>query len=364
MLETLRQFASRLLVEKNEYEDTCKKHLEYFTRIDEQAYDERMSSQAYWLDKIQLEHHNMLAALHWAELHAPKMFSRLAANLSWFWSRSNHYTMATEILERVIASDIGDPGTKARLDTGYGSLLVTAGDFQKALHLLNNGLSIWRELENKKEEALILASITDLYYSMGDNEAGMKYANEAYSLAVKLNDPGVELFCMSLVPFEFVCSKKTAKARPMVRKVLKMAEELENLYIIFLAHHMLGDCALIDGIYPESEREYGQGLETTLKYDDTAYTCTEMLGVAMSVAGQGRYAKALRLNAAATRNALSFGSWVPEDIPLVFWHELVLQLIVGTREKLGEELTQQYEEEGRSMSFEEAVDYALDFDRD
>jgi hypothetical protein len=127
---------------------------------------------------------------------------------------------------------------------------------------------------------------------------------------------------------------------------------------------MLGDCALIDGIYPESEREYGQGLEKTLKYGDTAYTCTEMLGVAMSVAGQGRYAKALRLNAAATRNALSFGSWVPEEIPLVFWHELVIQLIVGTREKLGEELTQQYEEEGRAMSFEEAVDYALDFERD
>ena len=150
----------------------------------------------------------------------------------------------------------------------------------------------------------------------------------------------------------------------MVRKVLKMAEELENLYIIFMGHHMLGDCALIDGIYPESEREYGQGLETTLKYNDTAYTCTEMLGVAMSAAGQGRYAKALRLNAAATRNALSFGSWVPEEIPLVFWHELVIQLIVGTREKLGEELTQQYEEEGRAMSFEEAVAYALDFERD
>jgi hypothetical protein len=89
-----------------------------------------------------------------------------------------------------------------------------------------------------------------------------------------------------------------------------------------------------------------------------------MLGVAMSVAGQGRYAKALRINAAATKAAVSFGSWIPEEIPLVFWHELVIQHIVGTREKLGEELTKQYEEEGRSMSFEEAVEYTLDFDKD
>jgi hypothetical protein len=143
-----------------------------------------------------------------------------------------------------------------------------------------------------------------------------------------------------------------------------MAEELENLYLICASHHMLGDCALIDGIYDESEREYGMGLKTTLKYGDTSYTCTEMVGVAMSVAGQGRYAKSLKLNAAATKMAKSFGSWIPEEIPLVFWHELVQKFIVGTREKLGEELTNQYEEEGRAKSFDEAVNYALNFEID
>ena len=142
---------------------------------------------------------------------------------------------------------------------------------------------------------------------------------------------------------------------------LKMAEEFKNVFLVFEAHHMLGDCSLIEGEYHESERQYGLGLETTLEYDDTTYTCTEMLGVAMSVAGQGRFAKALRLNAAATKMAKSVGCWIPEEIPLVFWHELVIKLIVGTREKLGEELTNQYEEEGLVMSFEEAVKYALNF---
>jgi len=89
-----------------------------------------------------------------------------------------------------------------------------------------------------------------------------------------------------------------------------------------------------------------------------------MLGVAMSVAGQGRYAKALRINAAATKMAKSFGSWIPEEVPLTFWQECVQQLIVGTREKLGEELTNQYEEEGRAMSFDEAVKYTLNFEID
>jgi len=150
----------------------------------------------------------------------------------------------------------------------------------------------------------------------------------------------------------------------MARNILKLAEKLENLFAIFVAHHQLGDCALIDGRYHESEREYGQRLETTLKYNDISYSCVEMLGIAMSVAGQERPAKALRINAAATKTALAFGFLVPEEYPLVFWQKLVQKHIVGTREKLGEELTHTYEEEGRSMSFEEAVEYALDFDRD
>ena len=272
--------------------------------------------------------------------------------------------MTIEILERAIDSNIDDRDTRARLESGYGAMLVTTGDFEKAFNLLKHALSLWQELENKKEEALGLAALSDLLFGMGDDEAGLKYANEGYSLAVELNDPGVELYCLALVSQGLVCFKKTGEARSQIRRQLKLAEELENLYVKGMAHHFLGDCGLIEGDYHESERAYGQGLKTTLKLGDTAYTCVEMCGIAMSLAGQERYAKALRINAAATRKAISFGSWVPEDIPLVFWHELIIQHIQGTRKKLGEKLTQQYEEEGRSMKFEAAIDYALDFSKD
>lgn len=47
-----------------------------------------------------------------------------------------------------------------------------------------------------------------------------------------------------------------------------------------------------------------------------------------------------------------------------FWQELVKQHIVGTREKLGEELTLKYESEGRAMDLEEAIRYALDLELD
>ena len=47
-----------------------------------------------------------------------------------------------------------------------------------------------------------------------------------------------------------------------------------------------------------------------------------------------------------------------------FWDEWIDTYIKGAREKLGEELTLKYEEEGQNMGFEAAVEYALDFDKD
>jgi len=362
LLETMQQHASTLLIEMKEAEETRKKHLNFFTKMAEQAYEERISSQAKWLEKLQMEHNNMLVALRWADLHDPEKFSWLAGTLSWFWARSSHYSTARELLDRAIASNIGHKETQARVVTGYGTLLITADDLERARDLLNQGLSLWRELTNKKEESLVLAEISNLLYMIGEDEAGVKYAKEGFSLAEELKDPGIELYCMLMVSQGLVDLKKTDEARSMARRILKLAEELENLLGIFVAHHQLGDCAIMEGQYIESEREYGQGLETTIKSGDTSYSCAEMLGIAMSVAGQGRFAKALRINAAATKIARSFECAVPEEYTLVFWQELVNKHIVVTRKKLGEKLTMKYEEEGRSLIFEKVVEYALDID--
>jgi len=72
----------------------------------------------------------------------------------------------------------------------------------------------------------------------------------------------------------------------------------------------------------------------------------------------------LRLNSALAGITKAHGFDVPEETEVTFVRELVKQHLVGAREKLGRELTMQYEEEGRSFSLEQSVDYALDFDKD
>lgn len=362
MLETLREFGTKILSDKKENQEISRKHLRYFSSIAEQAYDERMSNQAFWLDQIRLEHSNFTTALSWAEENEPATFSRLAANLAWFWGRLNNFSIAIEILERVVAIKPMDKETQARLNTGYGALLYTTAYFQKAEDILKQGISLWRELNNKKEEALTQSNLADLIHGIGDYETAMKHAREAYDLALEIKDPGVELHCMIMVVTGLVFSKKTAEARPLLKKALKLAKEQQNLFLIVVTYHLLGDCSLIEGNYHESEQEYGLSLKASLQYGDSSYTCMQMTSIAMAVAGQGRLGKALRLNASATNTALASGLWVPEEVPVAFWKELVLQHLVGTREKLGEELAEKYEEEGAAMCFKDAIEYAINFE--
>jgi len=92
------------------------------------------------------------------------------------------------------------------------------------------------------------------------------------------------------------------------------------------------------------------------------YAATDIQGVGFSVAGQGRWAKAIRLDAAARKKCTELGFVI--DGMLVFWDEWIETYIMGAVKEVGEELAQQYRDEGKAMSFEEAVAYALDFEKD
>lgn len=365
LLETLQRYASKILIEKGEETDIRKRHSEYFTDLAEEAYEERVTFQEKWITVLQKEHENMLGALHWADLHDPESYAVLAGSLSWFWSANSHYATARKFLEKVVTGYNGNKTSLAKAVTGFGILLSNSGDLQRAMQLLHRGLSLWRELKNRKEEIFVLEQISyTIMYGGEDDDSAVKYAKDALSLAQHLEDPDTELHTAAALAQSLVLMKNTGEARPVINKMLALAEKMESHFGIMAVHHLLGDCAILEEQYIESERGYGKSMMSAYKLGDTLQTCTEIFFVAMSVAGQGRHAKALRLNAAATGIAKAMQFTVPEEHEVTFMKELAHQHIVGTRKKVGELLTMKYEEEGRSLSLAEAVEHALDVETD
>lgn len=71
--------------------------------------------------------------------------------------------------------------------------------------------------------------------------------------------------------------------------------------------------------------------------------------------------KALRLQGAVDAKYNEFGASM---IPVKFWTNWVEEYVQGARSAVGEKEAALYEQEGRQMGFEKAVEYALDFDKD
>ena len=114
--------------------------------------------------------------------------------------------------------------------------------------------------------------------------------------------------------------------------------------------------------FKEGEIRYAQGIETSLKYGGMAYVAFDTQGVAFALAGQGRWGKAIRLDAAAREQFKKLGMVV--DGMVGFWDEWIDTYIEGAKKEVGKELTFLYQQEGIKMGLERALEYALDFNLD
>jgi predicted ATPase/AraC-like DNA-binding protein len=363
MLETLKQHGAGLL-RTTEEKQLRQKHLAYYVELADRAYKERLISQNQWITTLHRENNNLVAALFWSEQHDQKQFTRLAGSLAWFWNRSNNYTIAARVQEKALSEDPADKEAYARILSGYGVMLSTSPDqIQSGIELLHRGRKLWEELNNRAEEAIVVADLALVAYAAGNNESGLTHARKAYTIAQTVNEPATLLYCMLPLSQGLVNLKHFDEARAMAMNILTEAESQGNYFARFAGHHHLADCALMEGKYLESEREYGTGIETVMKFQDVFPAYMELTGIAMSVSGQGRYAKALRLNAAASEAARRSGGLIPEKVGLPFWQEQLNIHLNGARKKLGETLAARCESEGRAMGLQEAITYALDYEK-
>jgi non-specific serine/threonine protein kinase len=361
-LMPLQQYGLQKLIERGEEEKTRQQHLSCYLKLAEKAYDEQFELQLKWMNKLELEHDNILSALYWADKHSIEGFVRLSGTLAWFWRGHTYIFIGKDYLERALLIDIGKTEPYARALIGLGMIINYTRERPRAIKLMIESLKIFRQYNNLWEEANVLATLSANQVSDGDHENGLKGADQSLNIARKIDKPGLINHCLLCVCQGAVHSKQYKRGDQLAEELLISSEKLNYLWGIEMARHFLGDCALGNKNFKESERRYGLGVETGLKYGTVFLAAADLQGVAFSLSGQSRWAKCIRLEAAAWKKSAELGvslSGVAE-----FWDEWIDTYIGGAREELGAELTQKYEEEGKNMGFEAAVEYALDFDKD
>src|SRR5215216_6692774 len=127
LLEPVRQYAREKLEECGEAEEVRRRHASFFLTLAEEAEPRlRGPEDLEWLERLEVEHDNIRAALAWTlEREEAELAMRLAGALWTFWEARGYYGEGLAWLRRVLAR--GDRVSAARIKAleGEGWLIFS-----------------------------------------------------------------------------------------------------------------------------------------------------------------------------------------------------------------------------------------------
>ena len=358
MLETIREYAAEELRDREE-RATSDRHLEYFVALAERAYAERFALDSKWLPLLDAERDNIRAALDWARLTRPRSEAQLAGAAAYYWFWRGYASEARDQLRRALESYRVRDAIRVRALTHLGLIgNVLGATDTDALPHLREALEIARDQADALGEGLALEVIGYAHQAAGDEEESRLAFEQSLAVRARANAPELD----SARALAGLCALLVAAA-----DVDRLEETASALYELGVRHnarrtkqsalHYLADRPLLTGDYQEAERRYRRSLAHAHESGILAQRTEELLGIAMSKAGQGEYATAVRLAEAAYEQHRAEGR--THGNPRHFWSRLQKQFIGEARARLSPDELAKAERAGREAPFDEVLDEVL-----
>jgi len=358
LLETLHQYARERLEESGEGEEMRRRHLEFMLELAERAEPGlRGPNQEVWSTRLRTEYDNLRAALGWSLRKAdPSMGIRLAGALSEFWYYEGPISEGEKWIESALKrmSEVA-PGLRAKLLNGAGLLAFARGDHAHGKRWNREALSLWQELGNKGGSAYALFLLS-AHATMDPNEyaEGIALCEQALSLYLEIDDkPGLAWVYNQIGELSRLLGNYE-RSRQAYEKSLAVCRQTGNRRREAIALVNLSYAAQYQGEYRQAEDYARQGLallyELRLKYHSTIVL--SMLAGPVAAQGNARRAATLLGASEAIFESMSVSLQPADKVEID-------RYVVLAREQLAETEFQAAWAEGRQMSFEQAVGFAL-----
>ncbi|MGD8700347.1 MAG: tetratricopeptide repeat protein, partial [Gemmatimonadales bacterium] len=264
MLETIQAYAQERLAEADELDQARRAHAEYFVRMAERAEPElTRKGQADWMKQLEVEHHNLRAAIDWAEERGEAGIGvRLGASLWRYWLVRGHMNEGRRSLERLLAMPDGSGAgeARARALNGLGTIAHNQGDNQEARAVLEESLALFRETGNERGVASVLNNLSWVACELCDFEAADALAREALDLCRRLGDKRGSALALNNTGWIANYRGEQAAARAHHQESLALRREIGDqrgiafaLCNLAWAEQMHGDYEAASGLLQEAE---------------------------------------------------------------------------------------------------------------
>ncbi|MFL5807791.1 MAG: LuxR C-terminal-related transcriptional regulator [Roseiflexaceae bacterium] len=369
MLEPIRQYArekletaARMAAGPEETKWVRERHARHYLALAQWAEPELLGARSLpWLERLGFERDNLRAALAWAldadeeSGERAEIGLRLAAALGRFWDAQGPGE-GRRWLERGLArGGAAPPSVRAKALNEAGFIAVYEGD-PEAMALLEEGLALYTELKDRSGMASSMSHLGHAAIHLGQPERMMSLREEAQALLSEPLERQVAAHLLVFLGFAAGSEGDFEQMKARLEEGLALFRALGDVRSVAMCLPGIGMVVLAEG---DSERaatlfEEGLLLQRELKHKTAIfYGLMGMLGVA---GVRGHPARVAKLMGASEALREEIGLSVT---PLADARYDYAGYLATARAGLGETAFDAAWAEGRAMTPEEAIEYAL-----
>jgi predicted ATPase/DNA-binding SARP family transcriptional activator len=357
MLETIREYALERLRAAGEDDAIGGRHARFYAGLAERAEPELTGAdQARWLERLQVEHANLQAALRWASQRGDTDLALLLAARMWrFWQLRGHFAAGRRWLEDLLAVEgsAGMPRAKALL--GLAGLCYWQGDWDAAEAAYHQARELAKGLEDwwLELEALFGLAFT-LACHRGELQAAASIEQQFQDLIAKHPDPLAIGLSLATSQMMRLFAGDLDGSRAYGEQCLAGTRALGVRWYESQVLRTLALTSMLQGRYQQAEDELRACLEVAVELGDLAGVAIDLDRLGQAAVALGRPERAVVLAGAADHLRESVGGGLTVESGR--WQTEHPR--DATRRLLTDTQIDRAWAQGRAMSLEDAVAYA------
>jgi predicted ATPase len=368
MLETIRAFAAEQLAASGEADTIGERHARAFLALAEEAANELSGSQQRtWLDRLDVEHDNLRAALEWATARPdPDVAIPLGFALWRFWQKRGYLLEGRRRLEHISAQpwSSDDPAQRARLLEALGGIAWWQADIPAMAGFYQEALERWRSTGDRREIANALYNASFSYVFMGPgvqatnldpDRIGLALMEEALAIYRELDDKHGAANAIWAVGNWHYFHQQRDIALVNFREALELFSATSDETMVAWARRMMGTTLLRLGQVDEAAEHIEAAMRQFKSAGDASALTLALDDYSALAAARGDFTRSARLHGAARALARTTGANLSSMVD-----DLEVANAETTRTLLSDEEIERLAAEGRAMSLSDAVTYALE----
>jgi len=360
MLEPVRQYASEKLEEGGEETKVRRRHASFYLAFMEEAGPGlRGRDQAHHLGRLEAELGNLRVALRFSTENGRAQEISRSAWTSWtYWWLSGHLSEGRLWMEEALSSEPRMPASsRAMLLFVAATLGQALGDVESTQDMIDESMRIFGSLEDDMGYYYASGTAGLIAVGQGRYEDGLALMEESGQRRLEMGDlwPAGAMFGFSATVALGMGNR--VRARDLAERSLSLGREVGASELVALALPTLATIARSDGDLELATRLFEEGLVISAEVGDQTNVAYYLEALAEISASQDRLERSARLCGAAgalleTIEVITY----PHAADRTFYD----RQMAAARQRLGDRAWEEAREEGRAMTPEEAIGYALE----